>query len=83
MRHGAFGGGEEHAAARPQPPHRAGIGEVYLDGEPTGAMHPLALRRRVGMIFQLPALFGALVEEEILYGPRLIGRDADARKLLE
>lgn len=58
-------------------------GEVYLDGEPTGAMDPLELRRRVGMIFQLPALFGASVEEEILYGPRLIGRDADARKLLE
>ena len=58
-------------------------GEVYLDGEPTGAMDPLALRRRVGMIFQLPALFGASVEEEMLYGPRLIGRDADATKLLE
>jgi ABC-type cobalamin/Fe3+-siderophores transport system ATPase subunit len=25
-------------------------GEVYLDGEPTGAMDPLELRRRVGMI---------------------------------
>ena len=58
-------------------------GEVYLDGEPTGVMDPLELRRRVGMIFQLPALFGASVEEEILYGPRLIGRDADARELLE
>ena len=46
-------------------------------------MDPLALRQRVGMIFQLPALFGASVEEEMLYGPRLIGRDADATKLLE
>ncbi len=58
-------------------------GEVFLDGESTGSMDPLELRRRVGMIFQLPALFGASVEEEILYGPRLIGRDADAGKLLE
>jgi ABC-type multidrug transport system ATPase subunit len=58
-------------------------GEVYLNGESTGAMDPLELRRRVGMIFQLPALFGASVEEAILYGPRLIGREADARKLLE
>lgn len=58
-------------------------GEVYLDGQPTGAMDPLELRRRVGMIFQLPALFGASVGEEILYGPRLNGGDADAKKLLE
>lgn len=58
-------------------------GEVYLDGEPTGAMDPLELRRRVGMIFQLPALFGASVEEAVLYGPRLIGKSADAGELLE
>ena len=58
-------------------------GEVFLDGEPTGAMDPLELRRRVGMIFQLPALFGLSVEEAILYGPRLIGKDADAGELLE
>ena len=58
-------------------------GEVYLDGEPTGAMDPLELRRRVGMIFQLPALFGASVEEAILYGPRLVGKGADAGELLE
>ena len=36
-------------------------GDVYLDGAPTGAMDPLELRRRVGMIFQLPALFGPSV----------------------
>jgi len=33
-------------------------GEVYLDGEPTDGMDLLELRRRVGMVFQLPALFG-------------------------
>lgn len=58
-------------------------GEVYLDGEPTGGMDPLALRRRVGMVFQLPALFGATVESEVLYGPRLAGKTADAGRLLE
>jgi len=26
-------------------------GEVYLDGEPTGSLDPLELRRRVGMVF--------------------------------
>jgi ABC-type methionine transport system ATPase subunit len=58
-------------------------GEVYLDGEPTSAMNPLELRRRVGMVFQLPALFGATVEEATLYGARLAGRSADAVRLLE
>src|SRR5215212_4010807 len=33
-------------------------GEVYLDGEPTSALDPLELRRRVGMVFQIPTLFG-------------------------
>lgn len=57
-------------------------GEVYLDGSPTSEMNPLELRRRVGMVFQLPALFGATVEEAILYGARLAGKDADAHRLL-
>ncbi len=58
-------------------------GEVYLDGEPTDGMDLLELRRRVGMVFQLPALFGWSVEDDILYGARLAGRDADAVRLLE
>jgi ABC-type methionine transport system ATPase subunit len=58
-------------------------GEVYLNGEPTSRMDPLGLRRRVGMVFQLPALFGATVEEATLYGARLAERDAEAGRLLE
>jgi ABC-type methionine transport system ATPase subunit len=58
-------------------------GEVFLDGEPTDAMDLLELRRRVGMVFQLPALFGQSAEEAILYGVRLAGRNADATRLLE
>jgi ABC-type methionine transport system ATPase subunit len=58
-------------------------GEVYLDGRPTSEMDPLELRRRVGMVFQIPALFGATVEDEVLYGPRLAGRGADLARLLE
>jgi putative ABC transport system ATP-binding protein len=58
-------------------------GEVYLDGMPTSEMNPLVLRRRVGMVFQLPALFGATVEEAILYGAYLAGRSANANRLLE
>jgi ABC-type methionine transport system ATPase subunit len=58
-------------------------GEVYLDGEPTGSLDPLELRRRVGMVFQIPALFGDSVEDAILYGARLAGRSADPGRLLE
>src|SRR5918998_614401 len=58
-------------------------GEVYFDGESTGSLDPLELRRRVGMVFQIPALFGVSVEEAGLYGVRLAGRSADPARLLE
>lgn len=58
-------------------------GEVYLDGTPTSAMNPLELRRRVGMVFQLPAFFGTTVEDAVLYGARLAGRSTDAGALLD
>ena len=58
-------------------------GEIYLDAEPTSALDPLGLRRRVGMVFQIPALFGDSVEEAVLYGARLSGKDADPGRLLE
>src|ERR687886_825645 len=58
-------------------------GEIFLDGAPTGEMDPLELRRRVGMVFQLPALFGETVTDAILYGLRLVGRSTDVRRLLE
>ena len=58
-------------------------GEVYLDGEPTSRLDPLELRRRVGMVFQIPALFGGSVGDAVLYGARLSGKDADPGRLLE
>ena len=58
-------------------------GEIFLDGEPTSALDPLELRRRVGMVFQIPALFGDSVEEAVLYGARLHGGNADPERLLE
>ncbi len=57
-------------------------GEVYLDGVATGTMDPLELRRRVGMVFQLPALFGESVEEAMLYGARLAGKEVSVGRLL-
>ena len=58
-------------------------GEVYLDGQPARYLDPLELRRRVGMVFQIPALFGGSVEEAVLYGARLSGKDANPERLLE
>src|SRR5215204_4022878 len=58
-------------------------GEVFLDGEPTSGLDPLELRRRVGMVFQIPALFGKSVEDAVLYGARLSGEDVDPGRLLE
>ena len=58
-------------------------GEIYLSGEPTSTLDPSELRRRVGMVFQIPALFGDSVEEAVLYGARLSGKDVDSRWLLE
>jgi ABC-type methionine transport system ATPase subunit len=57
-------------------------GEVLLDGTPTREIQALELRRRVGMVFQLPALFGDTVENTVLYGARLVGKDADVSHLL-
>jgi ABC-type methionine transport system ATPase subunit len=58
-------------------------GEIFLDGEPTSGMDPLELRRRVGMVFQIPALFGNSVEDAVLYGARLAGEVVDSGRLLE
>lgn len=58
-------------------------GEIFLDQTPTKEMNPLELRRRVGMVFQLPALFGETVADVVLYGLRLMGQSADVGRLLE
>ena len=58
-------------------------GEIFLDGAATSEMNPLELRRRVGMVFQLPALFGETVADVVLYGLRLVGRSTDVRRLLD
>jgi ABC-type methionine transport system ATPase subunit len=58
-------------------------GEIFLDGEPTSRIDPLELRRRVGMVFQIPALFGDSVEDAVLYGARLSGEDVEPGRLLE
>lgn len=46
-------------------------GSVLLDGQPVSGLPVQELRRRVGMVFQTPALFDGTVLDNVLYGPRL------------
>ncbi|MCJ2185586.1 phosphate ABC transporter ATP-binding protein PstB [Novosphingobium beihaiensis] len=50
-------------------------GEILLDGEDIYApsMDPVALRARVGMVFQKPNPFPKTIYENIAYGPRIHG----------
>lgn len=60
-------------------------GTVFLDGEDICTLDVLTLRRKVGMLFQLPALFEGTVADNIRYGPQLRGRkltDSEVYKLL-
>jgi ABC-type methionine transport system ATPase subunit len=48
-------------------------GAVFLDGEDVTTLDVLALRRRVGMVFQQPAMFPGTVADNVRYGPALAG----------
>ncbi len=50
-------------------------GEIRMDGEDiyTGAMDPVQLRARVGMVFQKPNPFPKSIFENVAYGPRIHG----------
>lgn len=43
-------------------------GSVLLDGTDIEAIDPVALRRRVGLVFQLPMIFEGSVRENVVYG---------------
>jgi putative ABC transport system ATP-binding protein len=53
-------------------------GAVRYRGRDLRDLDVLALRRDVGLVPQLPALLDGTVADNVLYGPRLAGRDADA-----
>ena len=46
-------------------------GTIYLNEEPILQSEVISLRRKVGFVFQLPALFDATVEDNIGYGLKL------------
>lgn len=58
---------------------------VFLDAQDICHLDVLSLRRKVAMLFQLPALFEGTVAENVRYGPQLRGiklTDDDVSKLL-
>ncbi|BAT72619.1 ABC transporter I family member 17 [Vigna umbellata] len=58
---------------------------VLLDGQDISHLDVLSLRRKVGMLFQLPALFQGTAADNVRYGPGLRGKkltDDEVRKLL-
>jgi putative ABC transport system ATP-binding protein len=58
-------------------------GRVIVDGVPAPDIPVADLRRRLGMVFQRPSLFGGTVADNICYGPRLRGEcDVDTADLL-
>jgi ABC-type methionine transport system ATPase subunit len=50
-------------------PHDSG--RVLVDGVDAGTIAPTELRRRTGLVFQIPRALAPSVLENVLYGPRL------------
>jgi phosphate transport system ATP-binding protein len=50
-------------------------GQIYLDGKPIydKDVNVVALRKRVGMVFQKPSVFPMSIYENVAYGPRIHG----------
>jgi len=59
-------------------------GEIMLDGGSIRDLEPVELRRRVGMVFQIPLPFEGTVEDNLLMGPMLNGSpEPDVGDLLD
>jgi putative ABC transport system ATP-binding protein len=58
-------------------------GRVVYEGTDVRERDPLALRREVSLVPQLPALVDGTVHDNVAYGPRLAGHSFDARSCLE
>jgi ABC-type methionine transport system ATPase subunit len=58
-------------------------GRVVYEGKDVRELDPLALRREVSLVPQLPALVEGTVHDNVAYGPRLAGHSFDARSCLE
>jgi putative ABC transport system ATP-binding protein len=57
-------------------------GSIAYRGKPLGDYEPLALRREVSLVPQLPALLEGTVESNLAYAAGLAGKDLDAERCL-
>jgi phosphate transport system ATP-binding protein len=60
-------------------------GRILLDGQDLAGkdVDPVAVRRRVGMVFQKPNPFPKTVWENVAFGPRINGFKGDLNELVE
>jgi ABC-type phosphate transport system ATPase subunit len=58
-------------------------GTVFLDGADITSLDVLALRRRVGMLFQSAALFEGSVAGNVAYGPALRGQSLSPEQVVK
>jgi len=57
-------------------------GEIFYRGRPLGDYEPLALRREVSLVPQLPALLEGTVESNLRYAAELAGEELDVEETL-
>jgi putative ABC transport system ATP-binding protein len=57
-------------------------GEIAYRGRPLASYEPLALRREVALVPQLPALLEGTVESNLAYAAKLAGKELDAAQIL-
>jgi putative ABC transport system ATP-binding protein len=58
-------------------------GEIMVDGRSVCSLDVIELRRKVGMVFQLPAFFPGTVRQNILYGPQLYKKQDELGEIAE
>jgi putative ABC transport system ATP-binding protein len=58
-------------------------GTVFLKGEDITTLEVIALRQRVGMIFQKTAVFDGTIAENIIYGPTLCDEKPSRKRVEE
>jgi len=56
-------------------------GEVFVEGQDYRLIPPQELRRRVGMIMQLPYLFPGSINDNIRFGPQQQGKDLAPKEI--
>ncbi|KAH7422597.1 hypothetical protein KP509_12G016000 [Ceratopteris richardii] len=56
---------------------------IFLDGNDITMLDVISVRRRVGMLFQLPALFGGTIADNLNYGPSLKEEELSHEQMIE